>query len=96
MSRARAKRYAKTVHKEGGLFFKNNTNSMKAQNCTDILVSQDKNKSPRLKGGFENIIIGIDGVVCEDIPNEQPERMPKARGIEGSKRRSMNGLQRAI
>ncbi|MFA6096203.1 MAG: phosphoheptose isomerase [Candidatus Paceibacterota bacterium] len=55
------------------------------QDRTDVLVSPDKNKSPRLKDGFSNIIIDIDGVVCEDIPNEQPERMPSAGEIEGSK-----------
>lgn len=58
---------------------------MKTQNCTDCLISVDKNKSPRLKEGFKNIIIDIDGVVCEDIPNEQPERMPTAEEISGSK-----------
>lgn len=58
---------------------------MKMQDRTDVLVSPDKNKSPRLKDGFKNIIIDIDGVVCEDIPNEQPERMPSAGEIAGSK-----------
>lgn len=45
----------------------------------------DVNRSPRLKAGIKNIIIDIDGVVCEDIPNEQPERMSEAAEIAGSK-----------
>ncbi len=53
----------------------------------DTLVSPDKNKSPHLKDGLKNIIIDIDGVVCEDIPNEQPERMSRAKEIQGSKER---------
>jgi len=58
---------------------------MKISDCGDVLVSQDKNKSPHLKNGLKNIIIDIDGVVCEDIPNEKPERMPKAKEMAGSK-----------
>ena len=44
-------------------------------------------KSPRLRPGLKNYIIDIDGVVCEDIPNEEPERMPLAAEIPGSRER---------
>jgi uncharacterized HAD superfamily protein len=33
----------------------------------------------------KNFIIDIDGVICEDIPNEEAERMPFAKEIPGSK-----------
>lgn len=55
------------------------------KNGNTKLESFDRNKSPRLKKGIKNMIIDIDGVVCEDIPNEQPERMSGAQEIEGSK-----------
>jgi len=31
--------------------------------------------SPRLQEGVKNFLIDIDGTICEDIPNEEPERM---------------------
>ena len=31
--------------------------------------------SPTLPKGCKNLLINIDGTVCEDIPNEEPERM---------------------
>ena len=31
--------------------------------------------SPVLKDGVKNFMIDIDGTICEDIPNEEPERM---------------------
>lgn len=31
--------------------------------------------SPVLPEGIKNYLIDIDGTVCEDIPNEEPERM---------------------
>ncbi len=58
---------------------------METKNCSDVLNRGDKNKSPKLLSRLKNIIIDIDGVVCEDIPNEQPERMPTAEEIPGSK-----------
>ncbi len=44
-----------------------------------------KTVSPRLKPGLKNFIIDIDGVICEDIPNEEPARMVNAREIPGAK-----------
>jgi uncharacterized HAD superfamily protein len=31
--------------------------------------------SPVLPPGIRNFLIDIDGTICEDVPNEQPERM---------------------
>jgi uncharacterized HAD superfamily protein len=31
--------------------------------------------SPVLKDGVKNFLIDIDGTVCDDVPNEEPERM---------------------
>lgn len=58
---------------------------METKNCDNVLNRGDKNKSLKLLSHLKNIIIDIDGVVCEDIPNEQPERMPIAEEIPGSK-----------
>ena len=45
-----------------------------------------KKGSPKLLSGFKNFIIDIDGVVCEDIPNEEPKRMINASEIPGAKK----------
>ena len=37
-----------------------------------------KRLSPILKEGVENYLIDIDGTICDDIPNEEPERMATA------------------
>ncbi len=34
--------------------------------------------SPTLPDGVKNFLIDIDGTICEDIPNEEPERMVTA------------------
>ena len=34
--------------------------------------------SPILAEGIKNYLIDIDGTICDDIPNEQPERMLSA------------------
>jgi len=39
---------------------------------------QGKNISPVLPAEVKNYLIDIDGTICDDIPNEQPERMPIA------------------
>ncbi len=38
-----------------------------------------KSISPGLPENVVNFLIDIDGTVCEDIPNEEPERMPHAK-----------------
>jgi hypothetical protein len=40
-----------------------------------------KRVSPVLPAHLKNYIVDIDGTICEDIPNEEPERMPTAKVI---------------
>lgn len=44
-----------------------------------------KRGSPKLPAGLKNFLIDIDGVVCEDIPNEEPERILSACEIPGAR-----------
>ena len=37
-----------------------------------------KRLSPSLPEGVKNYLIDIDGTICDDIPNEEPERMATA------------------
>ena len=44
-------------------------------------VNKDKfgnDVSPVLANDIKNYLIDIDGTICDDIPNEQPERMATA------------------
>jgi len=43
-----------------------------------------KRISPKLPEGKKNFLIDIDGTICEDIPNEEPERMAMAAIFEGA------------
>jgi hypothetical protein len=43
------------------------------------LKADGKLISPILPSSVKNYLIDIDGTVCDDIPNEQPERMATAR-----------------
>jgi len=55
----------------------------------DLLEQFDKNGnkvSPKLAKGKRNYLIDIDGTICEDIPNEEPERMLTAREMRGAKK----------
>lgn len=52
-----------------------------AKNLKENFRKNGKRGSPRLLPGLKNFIIDIDGVVCEDIPNEEPERMVTASEI---------------
>ncbi|WP_432670408.1 LNS2 domain-containing protein [Flavobacterium sp. SM2513] len=51
---------------------------MKAPNEAQKLVETVENGaliSPILPEGIKNYLIDIDGTICDDIPNEEPERM---------------------
>lgn len=51
---------------------------MKAEDIDKNLQSITQNGqqlSPILPDGIKNYLIDIDGTVCDDIPNEEPERM---------------------
>jgi hypothetical protein len=39
------------------------------------LDANGKNASPLLPEHIKNYLIDIDGTICEDVPNEEPERM---------------------
>jgi hypothetical protein len=45
----------------------------KAKLLTKIV--NGKKASPVLASGIKNYLIDVDGTICEDIPNEEPERM---------------------
>ncbi|MCB0402418.1 MAG: phosphoheptose isomerase [Flavobacteriales bacterium] len=40
--------------------------------------------SPALPQDVKNFLIDIDGTICDDIPNEEPERMVTAKIYEGA------------
>lgn len=41
-----------------------------------IVIEKDGKKlSPLLREDIKNFLIDIDGTICDDIPNEEPERM---------------------
>ncbi len=42
------------------------------------LVEDGKHLSPVLPSHVKNYLIDIDGTICDDIPNEEPERMATA------------------
>ncbi len=53
---------------------------MKSKNNQKIGLNQAFNEkgeslSPMLPEGAKNFLIDIDGTICDDIPNEEPERM---------------------
>jgi uncharacterized HAD superfamily protein len=54
---------------------------MKAEDIDKNLQSITQNGqhlSPILPDGIKNYLIDIDGTICDDIPNEEPERMVTA------------------
>lgn len=42
-------------------------------------VAAGEKISPILPEGIKNYLIDIDGTICDDIPNEEPERMATAK-----------------
>tara|TARA_A100001037_G_scaffold218541_1_gene196444 strand:+ start:1764 stop:2204 length:441 start_codon:yes stop_codon:yes gene_type:complete len=47
--------------------------------------SEGNQLSPTLKQGIKNFLIDIDGTICDDVPNEEPERMTTATPLPGAK-----------
>ena len=41
-------------------------------------IEKGETVSPILPEGIKNYLIDIDGTICDDIPNEEPERMATA------------------
>lgn len=48
---------------------------MKKQQLIAIYNENGETLSPRLPVEVKNFLIDIDGTICDDIPNEEPERM---------------------
>jgi uncharacterized HAD superfamily protein len=46
------------------------------------IVEDGEHISPVLPDEVKNYLIDIDGTICDDIPNEQPERMATAKLFE--------------
>ena len=47
------------------------------KNLKELTINGEK-LSPVLADGIKNYLIDIDGTICDDIPNEEPERMATA------------------
>lgn len=47
--------------------------------------AQGKNASPLLPEGKKNYLIDIDGTICEDVPNEEADRMWDCEELPGAK-----------
>ena len=47
------------------------------KNLKELTINGEK-LSPVLAHGIKNYLIDIDGTICDDIPNEEPERMATA------------------
>ena len=45
------------------------------KNLLSSKAEDGENVSPVLPEGVKNYLIDIDGTICDDIPNEEPERM---------------------
>ncbi len=52
--------------------------------------------SPLLPAEVKNFLIDIDGTICDDIPNEEPERMVDVPLIRMPLRSSIPGMTRDI
>lgn len=52
--------------------------SSKQDSQLQPLEKDGKSLSPLLPQGKKNYLIDIDGTICDDIPNEEPERMATA------------------
>ena len=48
------------------------------KNFLEDKTENGKKISPVLEKGIKNYLIDIDGTICDDIPNEEPERMETA------------------
>ena len=46
-----------------------------AENYLHKKVEDGEQISPVLPEGIKNYLVDIDGTICDDIPNEEPERM---------------------
>ena len=56
---------------------------MKNKKIKETIVDGQK-ISPKLDDDCKNFMIDIDGTICDDIPNEEPERMATAKIYDGA------------
>lgn len=54
-------------------------------NLLHDVVKDGQKISPSLPKHIKNYLMDIDGTICDDIPNEEPERMATAKEIPGAK-----------
>ncbi|PHS62843.1 MAG: phosphoheptose isomerase [Flavobacterium sp.] len=54
---------------------KNNKVIKNVENLLHDKVEKGEHISPIFPDGVKNYLIDIDGTICDDIPNEEPERM---------------------
>jgi uncharacterized HAD superfamily protein len=47
----------------------------KIPNLNEAFNEKGETISPKLPDGTKNFLIDIDGTVCDDVPNEEPDRM---------------------
>lgn len=64
---------------------------MKTDYKVDLLSLEENGKlvSPVLPEHVKNYLVDIDGTICDDIPNEEPERMSTA-GVFADARETVN------
>ncbi len=53
-------------------------------NLEEVKDEQGHTLSPKLPNEIKNFLIDIDGTICDDIPNEEPERMEDAAIYDGA------------
>lgn len=52
---------------------------MSNKELRDLFNDKGEKLSPQLDDNVKNYLIDIDGTICDDIPNEEPERMADAK-----------------
>ncbi len=50
----------------------------KVEKMLSVKIEQGEHVSPVLPKDVKNYLIDIDGTICDDIPNEEPDRMETA------------------
>lgn len=53
-------------------------NTAKSENLQEAFDEDGQRISPKLLPHLKNYLIDIDGTICDDVPNEEPERMATA------------------
>ena len=72
---------------------------MKQEDVDNLLskkMEDGEHISPILPDGIKNYLIDIDGTICDDIPNEEPERMATANVYPDALITLNSGMMKAI